>query len=155
MLQRRMRAVVLSVAALAIATLSSCDPAPSVEPSLSSTPSTDEAVTRGATEELEEQQERTEQRLEALEEARAAGLFGVREPALGEPAPGWMGERVMNAGTDDWEPAVAADPNAPYVYLLTTRYGVPKPCKGNCPIPYLVLEVSSDGGRTWSDGVPL
>ena len=29
----------------------------------------------------------------------------------------------MSSTSDDWEPAVAADPKAPYVYLLTTRYG--------------------------------
>ncbi len=110
---------------------------------------------RGATEEFEERQERTEQRLEALREARAAGLFGTRERVAGTAAPGWAGERVMNARTDDWEPAVATDPNAPYVYVLTTRYGVGKPCQGNCPTPYLVMEISDDGGKTWSNGTPL
>ena len=157
MLRRRMLAVI--VLTLASTVLPACDPAPVVEPGDISTPSDEEPAegsveARGATEELEEQQERTEQRLEALEEAKAEGLFGAGEPALGEPAPGWAGEQVMSAGTDDWEPATAADPNAPFVYLLTTRYAA-KPCAGNCPTPYLVLEVSGDGGRTWNDGVPL
>ena len=110
---------------------------------------------KGAGEEAEEQQERTDQRLEALRDAREAGLFGMREAALGEPAPGWVGEKVMNPRTDDWEPAVATDPSAPYVYVLTTRYGTGKACQGNCPTPYIVLEVSNDGGKTWSDGAPL
>jgi hypothetical protein len=61
----------------------------------------------------------------------------------------------MNVGTDDWEPAIAADPNAPFVYMLVTRYGEPKPCPGNCPTPFTALEVSSDGGATWSPGRPL
>ena len=26
-----------------------------------------------------------------------------------DPAPGWVGERVVNPATDDWEPAVALD----------------------------------------------
>ena len=60
----------------------------------------------------------------------------------------------MNVPTDDWEPAIAADPNAPFVYMLTTRYA-PKPCPGNCPSPWMALEISSDGGATWSNGVPL
>ena len=69
-------------------------------------------------------------------------------------APGWAGEQLMNVTTDDWEPAIAADPNAPFVYMLTTRYA-PKPCPGNCPSPWMALEISSDGGATWSQGVPL
>lgn len=110
---------------------------------------------RGAAEELQEQREATEQRLDALRDARAAGLFGQRQPVTGTPALGWVGERLMNPKTDDWEPALAADPNAPFVYLITTRYGQPKPCKGNCPTPYIALEVSRDGGQTWSEGRPL
>ena len=113
------------------------------------------ARAEGALEEAQEQQETTDQRLDALREAVAAGEFGVREPIERAPAPGWTGEQLMERGTDDWEPAVAADPNAPFVYLLTTRYGEPKPCPGNCPIPHIALEISRDGGRTWSDGRPL
>ena len=60
----------------------------------------------------------------------------------------------MNVTTDDWEPAIAADPNAPFVYMVSTRYA-PKPCPGNCPSPWMALEISSDGGATWSPGVPL
>ena len=70
-------------------------------------------------------------------------------------AAGWAGEQLMDAAADDWEPAVAADPSAPWVYLLSTRYGSTKPCPGNCPDPYIALEISSDGGATWSDGKPL
>src|SRR5689334_14108383 len=33
---------------------------------------------------------------------------------------GWLGSRLLSPRTDDWEPAVAADPHAPYVYMLTT-----------------------------------
>ena len=113
------------------------------------------ARAEGALEEAQEQQQTTDKRLDALREAVAAGEFGNREPIQGAPAPGWTGERIMNHGTDDWEPAVATDPNAPFVYLLATRYGEPKPCPGNCPIPHIALEISRDGGRTWSDGRPL
>src|SRR5919106_927469 len=79
----------------------------------------------------------------------------ARGPEGGFPEPGWAGEQVVNPGTDDWEPAIAADPNAPYVYILVTRYGEPKPCQGNCPTPFIALEVSSDGGDTWSEGRPI
>ena len=57
---------------------------------------------------------------------------------------------------DDWEPAIAADPRRePYVYLLATRYASTKPCPGNCPTPYIALYTSSNGGATWSAGMPL
>ena len=103
---------------------------------------------RGAATEAIDQATTTQQRLDALRAARQAGLFGERAPIQGSPAAGWLGQRVMNAGTDDWEPAVAADPVDPWVYVLATRYGQPKPCAGNCPTPFIVLERSSDGGRT-------
>ena len=68
-------------------------------------------------------------------------------PATGGHA-GWSGEQLFGGKNDDWEPAVAADPNAPYVYILTTRYGGKPACKG-CPDPALILRVSSDGGETF------
>ena len=139
--------VIVSFAALGAALLSR----PNREPPLRA--STERA--RGAAEELEEQRETTEQRIDALRDARAAGLFGKAQTVTGVPAAGWVGEHLMNPRTDDWEPAVAADPSAPYVYILATRYGQPKPCPGNCPTPYIALEISKDGGRTWSDGKPL
>jgi hypothetical protein len=108
----------------------------------------------GAMEERLEQRLITELRLDALREARAAGTFGGREPIVAAAAPGWAGEQLMNVNTDDWEPAIAADPSAPFVYLLTTRYA-PKPCSGNCPSPWIALEISSDGGATWSAGRAL
>lgn len=76
------------------------------------------AEPRGAAEELEEQQERTEERVEALEVARAEGTLGVIARIRRAPAPGWAGERIVNRTGDDWEPAIATDPNDPYVYVL-------------------------------------
>jgi hypothetical protein len=108
----------------------------------------------GGVEERLEQRLTTDMRLDALREAKADGTFGRREQVVAAAAPGWAGEQLMNVGTDDWEPAVAADPNAPFVYILTTRYAA-KPCSGNCPTPWMALEVSSDGGATWSSGTPL
>ena len=74
---------------------------------------------------------------------------------MARPAVGWSGERLLNPATDDWEPAVAADRNAPYVYLLTTRYGESKPCPAKCPTPFIVLAVSTDGGATFGPQRPL
>src|SRR5207248_143428 len=82
-------------------------------------------------------------------------------PALGATrattyaAPGWAGEKVVNPNVDDWEPAIATDPSAPYVYIITTRYGQPKTCSSHCPSPYIALTISSDGGKTWGPQVPL
>jgi hypothetical protein len=97
----------------------------------------------------------TAEREQALADARAKGTFGSRVATTRNPATGWVGSRVLDPSTDDWEPAVATDPSAPYVYLLTTRYGAPKPCKSHCPSPWIGLTTSSDGGSTWSSVAPL
>ena len=109
----------------------------------------------GGVDERLEQQLTTGARLEALRGARAAGRFGRRQAVVTAAAAGWSGARVMDPKTDDWEPAVAADPGSSYVYLLATRYGEAKPCPGNCPIPHIAISISSDNGQTWSESVPL
>jgi hypothetical protein len=145
--------VLLAIAALVVAVVTGTGGAP-LERSGSDHDRGSEQRAEGL-EEAEEQRETTELRLEALREARAEGRFGRRERVVRVPVRGWAGEQVMNVGTDDWEPAIAADPSAPFVYLLSTRYGEPKPCPGNCPTPFVALEISSDGGATWSAGRPL
>jgi hypothetical protein len=119
-------------------------------------PSTTETASegKGGSEELLEQAERTEQREAALAAAIADGRFGARVRSGGRAVAGFSGQRAMSV-EDDWEPAVAADPKEPFVYLLSTRYGAGKPCEGNCPTPWIALEISSDGGRTWSASRPL
>ena len=63
------------------------------------------------------------------------------------PAAGWAGE--IKVGTEDtWEPTVAADPGAPYVYVMYNRFGGTKACK-TCPATPMLLRVSSDNGTTW------
>lgn len=112
-------------------------------------------------EEKDEQADGVERRVEAWELALAqgkAGQAGKRTYIKAEAAPGtssWEGEVPVDTMVDDWEPAIAADPNSPYVYVLTTRYGTDKPCKGNCPTPFIALVVSADGGATWSPSRPL
>lgn len=114
-----------------------------------SRPRANEPVDEGLAEEIEEQAEKTEGRLEALEAAREAGTLGVTERVRLAPAPGWAGERILHPTADDWEPAIAADPNSDYIYVLTTRFGGPDACPNSCPDPAIILLVSADGGRTW------
>jgi hypothetical protein len=110
----------------------------------------------GGAEEVQEEQEETAERLEALSEAKADGTFGGSVATTTDAAPGWVGSRVLKRGTDDWEPATATDPGAPWVYLLTTRYGEPKTCAtGHCPTPFIALTTSADGGHSWSPQRPL
>ncbi len=109
---------------------------------------------RGGAAEAQEEAEVTERRLEALAEARAMGDFGKKIAATTAPATGWVGSQVMSSTWDDWEPAVATDPKAPYIYLLTTRYGT-RDCGTHCPSPFHALMISNDNGATWSDQVPL
>jgi len=75
-------------------------------------------------EEKEEQAEKLERRLEALEAAERRGDVGQSRLAAAAPAPpGWAGETPFDPTADDWEPAIAADPSAPWVYAIVTRYG--------------------------------
>jgi hypothetical protein len=54
---------------------------------------------------------------------------------------------------DDWEPAIAAD-RFGHVYAVWTHYGDDPLCDG-CASPHMELQVSSDGGATWSIPRPL
>jgi hypothetical protein len=114
-----------------------------------------DAGARAGNNESEEEGNLTAERLDALAAAKAAGKFGGKAAATTNPANGWVGSQLLNPATDDWEPAVATDPNAPYVYMLTTRYGQPKTCSSHCPTPYIVLTTSQDGGATWGSQAPL
>jgi hypothetical protein len=77
------------------------------------------------------------------------GVAAPTGPILRDPSPGWNGAQIFGAG-NDWEPATAADPSAPYVYILTTRYTGkgPLPCT-DCDLPAMAFRVSSDGGATF------
>jgi hypothetical protein len=100
--------------------------------------------------EAQELAETTELRQEALEAARAAGTAGQSGALVSSPAAGWTGEHPVDPIADDWEPAVAADPNAPYVYMVVTRISeFPTDCHGDCPTTHVVLEVSRNGGATF------
>lgn len=110
---------------------------------------------RAGAEEAEEEAEQTSERVEAFEQAKAAGDFASRSFLTGPAPAGWYDVRTLDARSDDWEPAVAADPREPFVYVMTTRYGVEKGCTTHCQLPYLPLTISKDGGATWEPSVPI
>jgi hypothetical protein len=95
----------------------------------------------------------TLERLTALLDAEIAGTLGRIEPVRRDPAPGWTGARIVHPSHDDWEPAVAADPNDPWVYVAVARYGAPV-C-ADCPDATIMFERSNDGGKTWSKAKPI
>jgi hypothetical protein len=96
-----------------------------------------------------EQATATDRRLNAAADARKDGRLGQTEPIVTAAAPGWAGEQLWSPTADDWEPAIAAHPTAPWVYMLTTRYTGPNACGNRCPTPFLALRRSNDGGATW------
>lgn len=110
---------------------------------------------RGGASEAAEKREDTERRLEALEAAESAGTFGQEAPSGLRSASGWYPEVMLKRTTDDWEPAVAADPRKPFVYVLTTRYGVDPGCTTHCQLPHIPVTISRDGGQTWGKPVPI
>ncbi len=59
----------------------------------------------------------------------------------GTAAPSFTSEQLWSAN-DDWEPAIAADPNSSWVYQATTR--IDQNLGGT-----IVVRTSSDGGVTW------
>ena len=106
-----------------------------------------------ANEERDEQAEGVEQRVEAWKEAaprrpRRPGREARRISRARQRRRRRAGRARFPIDTmvDDWEPAIAADPHGPYVYVLTTRYGTDKPCPGNCPTPFIAL-VTQRGQR--------
>ncbi len=154
--RRTVFALILAIAAIGLVALMM-----SGGSSLSSSPSSssdtreqefDGGHERGGAAEAEEEANAAAERLDAWKVAKADGTLRVNQAqaqAAAAPAAGWAGEQVVSPTADDWEPAIAADPNSPFVYLLTTRYTGPTACGNKCPLPYIMLKVSSDGGVTW------
>jgi hypothetical protein len=114
----------------------------------------EEARAEGGEEEYQEQAEAVQTHLESIAEAKDAGTFGVSKRIPHRAAAGWKGEVPFDPSTDDWEPAVAADPSAPWVYVLSTHFGA-KPCSGNCPVPWMALRISQNGGSSFGALKPL
>jgi BNR/Asp-box repeat. len=79
----------------------------------------------------------------------AAFLVGANAAPPAFSAPTRLG---FTAG-DDWEPAIATDA-AGSVYAVWSHYGDDPYCVG-CASPHTELQVSNDGGQTWSSPRPL
>lgn len=93
-------------------------------------------------------------RLRAYEDAVDRDTAGITAPVEHIATPGWGQAQPFSTKYDEWEPAVGADPNAPYVYMLATRYGGPSAC-GDCPWVKIMLRVSADGGDTFGPATYL
>ncbi len=90
--------------------------------------------------------------------ALTAGAPAVGAVTPTAPTPAFSGPtRIGFPGGDDWEPSVAADRYG-HVYTFMTHYlsfkgggtGDPDPTCVGCGSPHMVLQVSSDGGATFS-----
>ena len=161
-MQRRHRAtpvlaVVVGLAAVVLLTLTGCSTSSPAAGSTQPTTESDQGGETDAGAEAEGEAGQTEaereangaaERIDAWHQAKEAGTLRV-QAAAAAPAVGWSGEQAISPTADDWEPAIAADPNSAFVYLLTTRYSPPAACRNKCPLPYIMLKVSSDGGATW------
>jgi hypothetical protein len=145
----------LSLLPVLVVALIACSPAPPKAGPAAPRADAVEQEGRAGTEEAQEETNLTQERLDALAEAKANGTFGSATTVTNQAAVGWRGERLMNVGTDDWEPAVGADPRDPYVYMITTRFGTAKTCSSHCPTPFIAMTISKDGGATWGSQVPL
>src|SRR5207248_10640450 len=84
--------------------------------------------------------------------AVVVGVFvvagGSGSPA-GAATTGWAGESILSnpATGDGWEPMVAADPAAPYVYSMYMQYSGTKVTD--------TIRASSDGGATFGAAHPI
>jgi BNR repeat protein len=77
----------------------------------------------------------------------ATNASSAAAPAFTDPIP------LGFPGGDDWEPAIAAD-RFGHVYALWTHFGPDPACPG-CASPHVELQISADGGSTWSAPRPL
>lgn len=86
--------------------------------------------------------------------AFVTALLVVASVAAAAPPTGFTTPTRMGypAG-DDWEPAVASD-GAGNVYVLSTHFGGVPGCSA-CADPTMVVQVSHDGGSTFTAPVPL
>jgi hypothetical protein len=82
-----------------------------------------------------------------------SALAAVGAPAAS--APSFAAEQLVGAPADDnWEPTVAADPHAPWVYQAVTA--INDQCASHdCSIYSILVRASSDGGVTWGPLVPV
>jgi hypothetical protein len=82
-------------------------------------------------------------RVSIVSTVAVVAILSLTMQAAGAATAGWLGEtKVSNSATGDgWEPAIAADPSAPYVYAGWMQYAGNK--------VNIAFRVSADGGSTW------
>ncbi len=81
--------------------------------------------------------------------AAVMGLMALFVTGASGATAGWQGEAIVSstATGDGWEPAIAADPSAPYVYVAWMQY---KGAKVS-----INIRTSSDGGATFGAAHPI
>ncbi|MDX6545290.1 MAG: hypothetical protein QOG02_1064 [Gaiellales bacterium] len=81
--------------------------------------------------------------------AVCTGLTAVLVTGASGATVGWNGESIVSstATGDGWEPAIAADPSAPYVYVAWMQY---KGAKVS-----INIRTSADGGTTFGAAKPI
>jgi hypothetical protein len=81
--------------------------------------------------------------------AAVMGLMALFVTGASGATAGWSGESIVSstATGDGWEPAIAADPSAPYVYVAWMQY---KGAKVS-----INIRTSSDGGATFGTAKPI
>jgi hypothetical protein len=81
--------------------------------------------------------------------AVVTGLMAVLTTGASGATVGWNGEAIVSlpATGDGWEPAVAADPSAPYVYVAWMQYKGAKITVN--------IRISADGGTTFGPAKPI
>ncbi|MBI4171661.1 MAG: exo-alpha-sialidase, partial [Actinobacteria bacterium] len=81
------------------------------------------------------------------------GVLALLGTASAPAAPPPSAVRLGYQAGDDWEPSIAADGYG-HVYAFWNHYGFDPACP-DCPSPHMELQISSNGGRTWSSPRPL
>ena len=99
-------------------------------------------------------EEKSERARDLAARLRAQGIAQRTGDSAVEPiihgATTWEGEQRFGGG-NDWEPSIAADPNGPHVYWLTTRFGKYTGQDPAAAHPAILLRVSDDFGATWGE----
>ncbi len=92
-------------------------------------------------------------RLASIAIATLVPLLIAVHPAPAAPPPTSQVRLGFQSG-DDWEPSMAAD-RFGHIYALWTHYtptgGAPDPTCPTCPSPHMEFQMSSNGGKTWTE----
>src|SRR5260221_7113208 len=81
--------------------------------------------------------------------AAVMGLTALFVTGASGATVGWHGEAIVSstATGDGWEPAIASDPSAPYVYVAWMQYSGSRVS--------INIKASADGGTTFGTAKPI